>query len=63
MEKALNFDADVVNFLCFAQPIVINAIAIILISGCSKEVNLSALLDICPREAKPSGETKYNINQ
>jgi hypothetical protein len=27
-----------------------------------QEVNLSALLDICPREAKPSGETKYNIN-
>jgi hypothetical protein len=61
MEKVLNFDSDVVNFLCFDQPIVIRVIAIMFINGCSIEVNLSALSDICPREEKPRGETKYNI--
>ena len=62
MVNVLNFDSDVVNFLCFTHPMVIKVIAIILISGCSNEVNRKALSDICPREAKPRGETKYRIN-
>jgi hypothetical protein len=52
----LNFD-EVVSFLCFDQPIVISVIAMYFIKGCSIEVNLSALSDICPRE-KNQAENK-----
>lgn len=61
MANVLNFDSLVINFLCFDQPIVINAIAIILIKGCSSDVKRNALSDIFPKEAKPKGETKYRI--
>ena len=32
-----------------------------LINGCSNEVSRNALSDICPKDAKPKGETKYKI--
>ena len=58
MVKVLNLDSLVSNFLCFDHPIVINAIAMILISGCSNEVRRMALSLILPKEANPRGETK-----
>lgn len=61
MEKILNLDADVTTFLCFVHPIVIKAIAIILIIGCSNDVNRNALSAICPSDANPKGDTKYKI--
>lgn len=59
---ALNFAFASMAFLCFDHPIVIKTIPIILIKGCSIEVNLSILSLICPNDAKPKGETKYSIN-
>ena len=61
MEKVLNFDSLVNNFLCLDQPIVIRTIAMILINGCSKDVRRNALSAICPNEAKPQGDTKYKM--
>lgn len=61
MANVLNFDSLVNNFLCLDQPIVIKAIAIILIKGCSSEVKRIALSDIFPKEVKPRGDTKYRI--
>jgi hypothetical protein len=59
MENVLNFDLLVVSFLCFAQPTVIRTIAIIFVTGCSNEVNLSAASFICPKEAIPNGEINH----
>ena len=61
MEKVLNFDSFVINFLCFDHPMVIKVIAIILINGCSNDVKRNILSDICPKELRPNGETKYKI--
>lgn len=55
----LNFDSVDIIFLCLDQPIVIKTIAMIFISGCSSEVRRNALSAICPKEAKPNGDTKY----
>ena len=55
----LNFAVFVSPFLCFDHPIVINAIAKILIKGCSKAVNRRVLFAISPNAEKPTGETKY----
>ena len=57
----LNFPLLLSSFLCFDQPIVINTKAIILIKGCSKEVNRIAESFISPSIADPLGETKYKI--
>lgn len=58
MAKVLNLASLVNNFLCFDQPIVIKAIPIILINGCSNEVKRKAASLICPNAAFPKGETK-----
>lgn len=50
------------DFLCFDQPIVINTIAITLTNGCSREVNRKVASFICPKTAKPKGDTKYKMN-
>ena len=42
MAMDLNFAVPVSPFLCLDQPMVINTIAIMLINGCSKEVNLAS---------------------
>ena len=57
----LNLPLLLSSFLCFDHPIVISANAIILINGCSNEVNLKAASFICPKDSNPSGETKYSI--
>lgn len=57
----LNLALLVAIFLCLDQPIVINAIAIKLINGCSIDVNLTALSDMFPKLALPNGDTKYKI--
>ena len=58
----LNFNSLETAFLCLDQPIVIKTIAMILINGCSKEVNRSEASFIWPNAADPSGDTKYNTN-
>ena len=54
----LNFPLLLSSFLCLDQPIVIKAIAIIFINGCSIEVSLKAASFIFPAESKPKGEIK-----
>lgn len=61
MAKFLNFECESVSFLCFDHPIVINMMAMILISGCSKEVNRNSAFFICPKTAFPSGDTNQSI--
>ena len=61
MKMLLHFASLVVAFLCFNQPIVIKAMAIIFINGCSNHVNLTSDSAICPIEAEPRGDTKYKI--
>lgn len=58
----LNFEVLSAAFLCFDQPIVIKTIAIILIRGCSNEVNRKAAFFISPKAEKPNGDRKYKIN-
>lgn len=53
----LNLDWLESAFLCLDQPIVIKVIAIILVSGCSNEVNL-AVFSMFPKSAKPLGKNK-----
>jgi hypothetical protein len=59
MVKVLNL-IHLLLVLCLDQPIVINAIAI-LIRGCSNDVKRSALSAIWPNDAKLKGDTKYKI--
>ena len=55
----LNFFLPSNAFLCLDQPIVMRIIAIILISGCSKEVSRKAAFFISPKADKPKGDRKY----